>query len=71
MSINGHKTSCTRTMYLNKKEKKRYKASSLHPSVKTILPLTKMSNSLPKKDYSHIQNYSPILSRMTKGKSIK
>ena len=31
MSINGHKTSCTRTMYLRKKEKKRYIISSLYP----------------------------------------
>ena len=29
MSINGHKTSCTRTMYLRKKEKNRYIISSL------------------------------------------
>ena len=71
MSINGHKTSCTRTMYLNKKENKRYKASSLHPSIKTILPLTKMFNSPSKNDYFHIQNYFPFLSRMTKGKSVK
>ena len=34
MSINGHKTSCTRTIYLRKKEKKRYIISSLHPSKK-------------------------------------
>ena len=34
MSINGHKTSCTRTMYLRKKEKKRYITSSLHLSKK-------------------------------------
>ena len=67
----GHKTSCIRTMYLNKKEKKRYKASSLHPLIKTTFPLTKMPNSPPKNDYSHIQNYSPFLSRMTKGKSVK
>ena len=41
MSINGHKTSCTRTMYLRKKEKKRYIISSLHPlKRKTTLPLT-------------------------------
>ena len=31
MSINGHKTSCTGTMYRRKKEKKRYIISSLHP----------------------------------------
>ena len=71
MSINGHKTSCTRTMYLKKKEKKRYIASWLHPSIITTLPLTKMSNSPPKNDYSRIQNYSPFLSRIIKGKSVK
>ena len=32
MSKNDHKTSCTRTMYLIKKEKKRYIISLLHPS---------------------------------------
>ena len=62
---------CTGTMYLKKKGKKRYKTSSLHPSIKTTLPLTKMSNSLFKNDYSHIQNYSPFLSRRTRGKSVK
>ena len=71
MSINGHKTSCTRAKYLKKKEKKRYKASLLHPLIKTTFPLTKISNSPPKKDYSHIQNYFPFLLRMTKGKSVK
>ena len=36
-------------------------------------PLTKWSytNSPPKNDYYHIQNYSLFLSRMTKGKSVK
>ena len=48
MSINGHKTSCTRTMYLRKKEKKRYIISSLHPSKRkeTTLSLTKWSQNL-------------------------
>ena len=54
-----------------KKEKKIYIASSLHPSIITTLPLTKMSNSLPKNDYFHIQNCFPFLSRMTKGKNVK
>ena len=45
MSINGHKTSCTRTMYINKKEKKRYKASLLHPSTK-ITYVYKLSQDL-------------------------
>ena len=63
---------CTGTMYLNKKEKKRYKASSLHPSTKkATLPLTKKFKSPPKNDYSHIQNYFPFLSRVTKGKNVK
>ena len=43
---------CTKTMYLKDKEKKRYKKSSLHPSKRNILPLTKISisytNSSPK-----------------------
>ena len=56
-----------------KKEKKRYIKSSLHPSRISTLPLTKMSytNSPPKNDYSHIQNYYHFLSRVTKGKSVK
>ena len=56
---------------MERKEKK-YIKSLLHPSVYT-LPLTKIShtNLLPKYDYSHIQNYSPFLSRVTKDKSIK
>ena len=69
MSINGHKTSCTRTMYLRKKEKKRYIISSLHPSKgnntspntmiqKLTLPL-RVTTLIP-------QNYSPFLSRVTK-----
>ena len=64
-------------MYKNnvskKKEKKRYILSSLHSSKHINTPLTKWSytNSRPKNDYSHIQNYSPFLSRVTKGKSVK
>ena len=72
MSINGHKTSCTRTMYLINKKKKRYMISSLHPSKNNnnTLPnkVILKTNSPPKSDYSHIQNYSPFLSRMTKGR---
>ena len=36
-------------------------------------PPSKMSytNSPPKSDYSHIQNYFPFLSRVTKGKNVK
>ena len=55
------------------KEKKRYIISSLHPLKEknnntprnTMIPKT---NSPPKSDYSHIQNYSPFLSRVTKGR---
>ena len=32
MSGNGHTTTCTKVMYLKKKEKKRYIKSLLHPS---------------------------------------
>ena len=54
-----------------RKEKKRYIISSLHPSKEkdnntppnTMIPKT---NSPPKSDYSHIQNDSPFLSRVTK-----
>ena len=66
MSINGQKTSCTRTMYLIKKEKKKYMISSQHPSKNNNnTPPNKMipkTNSPPKSDYSHIQNYFPFLS---------
>ena len=56
-----------------RKEKKRYIISSLHTSKEkdnntppnTMIPKT---NSPPKSDYSHIQNYSPFLSRVTKGR---
>ena len=64
-------------MYKNnvskKKEKKRYILSSLHPLKHINHPLTKWSytNSPPKNDYSYIQNYSPFLSRVTKGKNVK
>ena len=40
--------------------------------IQSILTTTLNKNNTPlKNDYSHIQNYSPFLSRMTKGKSIK
>ena len=62
-------------MYKNNVSKKERK-EKIHSILITSLnnnntPLTKMSNSPPKNDYSHIQNYSPFLSRMTKGKSVK
>ena len=67
----------TRPMYKNnvsqiEMKEKKYIKSLLHPSMCT-LPLTKISysNSPPNYDYSHNQNYSPFLSRVTKGKSVK
>ena len=62
-------------MYKNKVSKKERK-EKIHSILTTSLnknntPLTKMSNFSPKNDYSHVQNYSPFLSRMTKGKSVK
>ena len=66
-----------RAMYKNnvsqkEKKKKKYIKSSLHPLMCT-LPLTKISytNPHPNYDNSHNQNYSPFLSRVTKGKSVK
>ena len=55
------------------KETKRYIISSLHPSALNNTPPNQMTytNSPPKNDYSHIQNYSPFLSQVTKGKSVK
>ena len=58
MSINGHKTSCTRTMYLRKKERKEKIHNILTTSLKknnktppnTMIPKT---NSPPKSDYSY------------------
>ena len=47
------------TTTLNKKTKKKN------------IPLTKMSNSPSRNDYSHIQNYFPFLSWVTKGKNVK
>ena len=62
-------------MYKNnesKKERKEKIHNILTTSLKknntlsnTMIPKT---NSPPKSDYSHIQNYSPFLSRVTKGK---
>ena len=75
MSLNGHKTSCTRTMYLIKKEKKKIhdilttslkkRITTLNTPPNIMIPKT---NSPTKSDYSHIQNYSPFLSRVTKGR---
>ena len=57
---------------IERKEKKKYIKSSLHPSMCTF-PLTKIfyTNSPLKNDYSHNQNYSHFLLRVTKGKSVK
>ena len=75
MSINGHKTSCTRIKYLKKKEKKRYILFSLHLSIKHMnTPPNKNGQilTLPLRMTTLIsQNYSPFLSRVTKGKSVK
>ena len=60
---NGHKTHVQDINVSKKEKRKRYKQSSLHPSVWT-LPLTKISYANPpsKYDYSHNQNYFPFLS---------
>ena len=62
-----------KTNVSKKKGKKRYEYPHYIPQNISTLPLTKWSytNSPPKNDYSYIQNYSPFLSRVTKGKSIK
>ena len=66
-----------RPMYKNKCIKNREKKKInviLTTSLKNInTPPNKMSytNSPPKNDHSHIQNYFPFLSRVTKGKSVK
>ena len=69
---NGHKTGVQEDNVKIRKEK--YIRSLLHPS-KTIYtpPIKKMSytNSPPKYKTTLIQNYSPFLSRMTKGKSLR
>ena len=76
MSINGHKTSCTR-INVSKKERKEKIHNILTTSRKrkekkknntppnTMTPKT---NSPPKSNYSHIQNYFPFSSRVTKGR---
>ena len=65
-------------MYKNNVSKKKEKKKDTYypyyiPQNISILLLTKWSytNSPPKNDHSHIQNYSPFLSRVTKGKSVK
>ena len=55
------------------KERKEKTHNILTTSLKIpTLPLTKVShtNSPAKNDYSHIQNYFPFLSRVTKGKNV-
>ena len=69
MSKNGHNTSCTRTMYLRKKEKRRYIISSLHPSKRNNTPPNTMIQklTLPLRvttlisKTTHIQNYITII----------
>ena len=46
MSVNGHKTSCTRIMYLRRKKKKRYIISSLHLSKRNNTPPNRMIQKL-------------------------
>ena len=56
------------------KEKQEKIQVILTTSFKNInTPPSKMSytNSPPKSDYSHIQNYFPFLSRVIKGKNVK
>ena len=59
--------------YIYKRRKEKINNILTTSLILTTLPLTKWSytNSLPKNDYFHIQNYSPFLSRVTKGKSVK
>ena len=62
-------------MYLIKKENKKIhdilttspkkRITTLNTPPNIMIPKT---NSPPKSDYSHIQNYSPFLSRVTKGR---
>ena len=61
MSINGHKNSCIRIMYLKRKKRKDTYYSHYIPQNISTLPLTKWSytNSPPKNDYSHIKIRSP------------
>ena len=61
---------------VSKRERKRKDTKILTTSLnkKNNTPINTMNqktNSPLKSDYSHIQNYSPFLSRMTKGKSVK
>ena len=61
-------------MYPKKRKRKEKIQNILYiPQNISTLPLKKWSytNSPPKNDYSHIQNYSHFLSRVTKGKSVK
>ena len=56
------------------RKEKKYMISSLHPSKKITTLNTPPNIMIPKtnfplkSDYSHIQNYSPFLSRVTKGR---
>ena len=59
---NGHKTYVQDKCISNRKKRKRYKK---------ILTTSLDVHTPPNYDYSHIQNCSPFLSRVTKGKSVK
>ena len=61
-------------MYLKQRKEKDTNNPHYIPKKKKKLPLTKKmsyTNSTPKNNYSHIQNYFPFLSWVTKGKSVK
>ena len=71
MSINGHKTSYTR-INVSKTERNEKIHDILITSLKNITTtppneMIRKTNSPPKSDNSHIQNYSPFLSWVTKG----
>ena len=76
LSINGHKTGVQKDN-VSKINKRKVHISLLHPSkTKETPPIKKKSyaNSPPKYMTTLIilnQNYSPFLSRMTKGKSLR
>ena len=71
MSINDHKTSCTRINVSKTKRKEKIHdilTTSLKKNDTSPNKIIPKTNFPPKSDYSHIQNYSPFLSRVTKGR---
>ena len=69
---NGHKTH-VQEINVSKVERKEKDTYKPHYIPQYQLSLTKISYTNPpsKYDYSHIQNYSSFLSRVTEGKYIK